>query len=27
MLCAGCGVCLHVCPKGSFKVKEMKERP
>jgi indolepyruvate ferredoxin oxidoreductase alpha subunit len=22
MLCAGCGVCLHVCPKGSFKVKE-----
>jgi indolepyruvate ferredoxin oxidoreductase alpha subunit len=22
MLCAGCGVCLHVCPKGSFQVKE-----
>jgi indolepyruvate ferredoxin oxidoreductase, alpha subunit len=19
MLCVGCGVCLHVCPKGSFK--------
>jgi indolepyruvate ferredoxin oxidoreductase alpha subunit len=22
MLCAGCGVCLYVCPKGSFRVKE-----
>jgi indolepyruvate ferredoxin oxidoreductase alpha subunit len=22
MLCAGCGVCLQVCPKGSFKLKE-----
>jgi indolepyruvate ferredoxin oxidoreductase alpha subunit len=21
MLCAGCGVCLHVCPKGSFQLK------
>jgi indolepyruvate ferredoxin oxidoreductase, alpha subunit len=21
LLCAGCGVCLHVCPKGSFRVK------
>jgi indolepyruvate ferredoxin oxidoreductase alpha subunit len=22
MLCAGCGVCLHVCPKGSFQLKK-----
>jgi indolepyruvate ferredoxin oxidoreductase alpha subunit len=21
LLCAGCGVCLHVCPKGSFQIK------
>jgi indolepyruvate ferredoxin oxidoreductase alpha subunit len=21
MVCAGCGVCLHVCPKGSFQIK------
>jgi len=22
LLCAGCGVCLHVCPKGSFQTKQ-----
>jgi indolepyruvate ferredoxin oxidoreductase alpha subunit len=22
LLCAGCGVCLHVCPKGSFQIKQ-----
>jgi indolepyruvate ferredoxin oxidoreductase alpha subunit len=26
MLCAGCGVCLHVCPKGAFQVKERPKR-